>query len=279
MKIDIKKSLQAPFKFNTDHNWFVIYFIAAVFAFIGNFNFSFSANSGSNREILDSIVDAFSNPLGIAILIILFIVLLVFLIIRFICNCFTCGYVVKTMKLETENNEIVMPEWRSNMFHFFFTGLVWQIVLLTYGIMIMLLPLVIFLLGLIFADIGLNDFTNPDKWASGTFIAFGITALVILFLQIIIFSLLSPVIFARYAKENSFLAAFNLIAVIGIILFNLIDYLIAIVIAIIVSIASGIISIGLCCTCVGILFIPAVMFFIVPIIVQNMFAQIVKDSK
>lgn len=278
MKINITKSLKAPFIFKNEHNWVIIYLIATVFAFIGNFNFNFSFNTGSNNQSLEFIKDALSNPLGITIAIILLIILLVFLVIRFICNCFTCGYIIKTMKLEVENNEIIMPEWKSNMGHFFFTGLKWQIILITYGIMISLLPLMLLLLGLIFADISFNDFTNPEKWTSITFIAFGIAALIILLIQALIYALIVPVIYARFAKENRFLSAFNLVAISGNIIFNITDYIIAILISIALSIGSVVIIIGLCCTCVGILFIPTVIFFILPIIIQNMFAQILKDT-
>lgn len=271
MKIDIMRAIEAPFKQIERANAAEIFLIAfgitfasftinSISGFVGNIAGSIS-QIGMSEEMakLYTVIIAVSVGLVASVGIILLM-------------CFVNGYILETAKREVENNPIIMPMWQNNFKTFFMKGLKLFGIYLVYGLIIGIILAVP--LGII---LGALAYMPSSDGTSGTFGLMFIAASCLLGLFVIALSVCAPMMQVHYAVTNSFMEGFNIPVILEKIMGNLIDYIVAWLVMIGILILSIIPYFILCCTCIGMVFVPLIWQFILPIIFMNLIAQVYKE--
>ncbi|MEW5820612.1 MAG: DUF4013 domain-containing protein [Cyanobacteriota bacterium] len=273
MKLNLERSFTAPFTSMGESSLSTIYLIAGgitllAFVLIMLFQFGFQVILG----ILQ--VAAGDGTGAIVVGVLSIIVSLLLVVVNMACMALPYGYITETAKLEIYDRTSIMPSWEGNFARFFWNGLKVQLIMLVYGILIVLLCLIPILITVAIAILvnGQSSDIMGIVGGIGGIICFIIIATVILFYMFML-----PMIIVFFAAEGRMSAGFNVIGIWGKILTNIVEYLLAIVIVILLSIVAGIAGTVIVCTCIGILVIPLLWYFIFPIISLNMFAQLYKD--
>jgi hypothetical protein len=279
MAIDLKRSFVIPFKSTNSDELLTVYLIAfgitvltailqVAMQFASNFaGMSFGPYASENTAL----------PIAIGGMICVFS-LLMFLINIIIYSLLT-GYTIETIKLEIAGHEFVMPPWQNNFLKFFVKGLLFFFIIVIYVILLTAIAMIPVLIALaIYFSMGGSTSNTGQIFDNFIGPASVLITLAISGLFTLCFLLLYPFLMVNFAAKNSFLAAFNILKAINIIIKNFNDYIIAIMVSLLVIIAMFFVMIGLCCTCIGYIFVPLISQFIVPIIIMNMFAQIYRQQ-
>ena len=274
MSINFERSLKAPLNFRSEVNPILVYIIAAVFAFLANIDGAFNTNQQTGNFIAQNA----SSSEGTIILIILGILFLLLMIIKIFFSSFIHGYTLETVKCEVNDMDSVMPGWGGNWLRFLFKGIQWNIIWFVYFIILFSPAVVVFLLGLVISGTTFTDLSSSDDLIGATFGVFIIITFALLIVSSLIMGLLLPMVFVHFAATCSFFSAFDLLTILGKIFKNPLDYIVAILIAFLFCIAAIIPMIGLCCTLIGILLIPCLTCFVLPIMYMNLFAQAYKSA-
>lgn len=275
MKLNFERTFTAPFSTTGDTSISNIYLIGGALT-LGGFIILFIFQLFS--QIFITGLQAISNSgssTSIAIAVSLTVIISLLIMLVNICTLgLPLGYVVETVKLEIYDRSSIMPSWTGNYARFFWNGVKMQLIMLVYGlalILIILIPAIIF--GVI---MGISAGQNQDLAAIAGGIG-GVILITIIIILMLAYMFILPMILVHFAAEGRFFAAFNLFKVMSKIFSNFVDYIIAIVVVIGLGIMGSILYVILCVTCVGILAIPVVSYFLLPIIMLNLFAQIYKD--
>jgi hypothetical protein len=272
MKLDITKTMSAPFTTLGESSLTSIYLIAFAFSF-GAFlvqlasNISFQFIEVMGKGIGDS---AFSTGVIALAIIIALISFVAFIAVYAIPS----GYIIETAKLEVYNRSAIMPSWTGNYGRFFWNGLKAIGIYVIYTIImfaIIAIPTI-----LIAALGGFAGASGSDIAGAGMGLAV-ILYMIFFFLIMFGFMIFVPMAIVRFAAEGKFWSAFNILAILQKIFGNILDFSLAIIFIILLIIILTIVVIGLVCTCVGILLVPLVQSFIFPIMALNLFAQVYKD--
>jgi len=275
MKLNFERTFTAPFSTTGDTNISNIYLIGGALT-LGGFIILFIFQMFSQLFIggLQAIASSGSST-SIAIAVLLTVIISLLTMLVNICTLgLPLGYVVETIKLEIYDRSSIMPSWTGNYARFFWNGVKMQLIMLVYGValmLIILIPAIIF--GVI---MGISAGQSQDLTAIAGGIG-GIILITIIIILMLAYMFILPMILVHFAAEGRFFAAFNLFKIMSKIFSNFVDYIIAIVVVIGLGIMGSILYVILCVTCVGIFAIPLVSYFLLPIIMLNLFAQIYKD--
>jgi hypothetical protein len=273
MKLDIVRSYTAPFTTVGETSLLSIHFIAAMVSIA---IFAIQLIASGVIEIMDFLSEKFvDGGVGSALMIAMtIIVAILFLVLMFLSYALPAGYILETVKLEVYNRASVMPSWSGNIKRFFINGakLIAIFMIYTVGIWcVILIPGL--LLGV--ATGGFEQGSNDIVQAIG--LAFAIIYMIAVFVILVGFQVIFPMIVVHFAAEARFLAAFEIVTILKKIFSNFLYYILALILAFITLIIIPIISMLVCCTVVGALLFPLILLFIQPIIVMNLFAQVYKD--
>lgn len=268
-----KLSLTAIFRTYDESNLLSIYLTAwmiIVFKFIfvvaGGYGVSALESAFDNTMGLDATLEFYKNILIASLKIIITIMALLF-------NSLLLGFILETVRLEIKKVKFVMPLWEDNYIRFLFRGIVYMLILFFYS-----LPILIILgLSSLFTtgQIGLEHLNLNIDNLNLALIGSGCSLPLIIPLLIIYLAFL-PVVTTTFAEEDDFWGAFDLFEIFDKIKSNLAYYVAALIFAILLVVAFMCISVLISLTCLGLLFIPLMMEFILPIIILNMYAQIHK---
>lgn len=277
MRLNIERSFTAPFTSLGEGSLLNIYLIAGGITF-GVFVIQFILSTAPQLLIplFSFNYGSTPDPSIITLLISGFIIIfLVFITIICAIQALPLGYVLETAKLEVCDKSSIMPPWNGNLVKFFVNGLKLMAILFLYYFIILLAVAIPFLLTLSVAFLVKN--LNSDLSALIGIIGGFISFILAIFL-LLAFLITLPMICIRFIVEDRFWAAFNVITIWKKIISNFFEYIIALIVTLILFCSLTVIPLILCCTVIGILVIPLISNFIIPIIILNMFAQIYKGE-
>lgn len=275
MKINFEHCITAPVSFKKDKNAISVYLIAFGITLISFFIFI-------PMQIISQ-VSFFLIPEEVTnynFILILLSNIAYGLLLPFLLNIpvliFPAGYIVETIKRELNSEEYLMPLWKDKWKLFFINGIKTLSLLAVYFIVV-----VIFIYICINALNSITSITNflaPQMTSSINILcSIIITLSSILFITVILIS--SPFIIIHSVKHNSFRKGLNIIDICKKIYHNWKDYLVGLSLVIFLVITLIVKVLGLICSLVGILLIPLVSEFIIPIMIMNMFTQIYKTTE
>lgn len=275
MKLNFERTFTAPFSTTGDTSITNIYLIGGALTlggFIILFIFQiFSQIIIGGAQAIASSGSASTAAIAIALTI---VATLLTMFVNICALGLPLGYVVETVKLEIYDRASIMPSWAGNYGRFFWNGVKLQGIMLIYGlvlVLIIIIPAIIF--GLI---MGVSAGQNQDLTAIVGGVG-GIILITIMMVLMLAYMFVLPMILVHFAAEGRFFAAFNLFKIFGKIFSNIVDYIIAIIVLIGLGIMGSVLYMLLCVTCIGLLAVPVVSYFLLPIMMLNLFAQIYKD--
>lgn len=265
MKLDIVKAISAPFS-STEEKLSTIYLTAFGF-FAAMFVIPLISEIiiGLFMALLEVVLGkAITSIISIILLFICFLGMVVIFFIPF-------GYIIQTIQNEAQNQISVMPAWKGNIKKFAWKGFMAFLVYILFMFIYLVggsIPLV--LLAFLMKAAGnaseiLGNIIGVISFIYGT-----------LFLLYLFIAL--PMAIVAYGVENSFFKAFNIFKITWKILTHPLESILTIVILCALVFLIFIINIMLTCTIIGILLIPLINYFILMIIVLNMFTQIYKET-
>jgi hypothetical protein len=277
MKLNLERSFTAPFTSMGESSLLSTYLIAGGITLLAaliimGFQMIVQAITGVAQ------VSAGNDDVMVAVVGIISIVAsLLAVIINMTCMALPWGYVVETIKLEVYDRTSIMPSWSGNFGRFFWNGVKLQLVMLIYGILVALLCIIPILLVVAVAILVHGQGSSDITAIIGS--VGGIICFIIVGIIVLVYCVMMPMIFVTFAAEGRISAALNIFAIWGKIFSNILEYVLALIIVILLSIVIGIVgSIFACVTlCIGGLALPLLYYFIFPIIIFNMFAQLYKD--
>ncbi|MGD9580822.1 MAG: DUF4013 domain-containing protein [Vampirovibrionia bacterium] len=275
MKINFERTFTAPFTAGEDGNIKNIYLTAAGITLLG---FVLIGIMQGISQVVVTFAQAIagSNDVTSALIagILAIVVSLLSMGVSLVALALPFGYVTETVKLEVYDRKSIMPSWSGNYMRFFWNGVKFQLIMFIYSFILALIVIIPIILLVAILGVSLHDKQEMAAVAGGIG---GIVIMLIIMVLIFAYMFILPMILTHFAAEGRFLAAFNIFKIIGKILSNLVDYIIAIVVVIGLGIMASIVYMLLCITCVGLLAIPVFAYFLLPIIMLNLFAQIYKE--
>jgi hypothetical protein len=276
MTLDIKKCFVAPFEAFDREELKKNHLIAAliticsfVIMFLGNFLI---------MPVLLIIMSAGAVLVNFLVAIPLFLLLFVYVFgLVILMFCLPSGYLLETIKRQVDGEKFIMPPWEGNFKRFIKKGTLGICIIFVYTIaitvLIIILTVPIILIGLALKFSGVQF---SEELIGGLAVIF--TLIINFFLMVVslVFSFIFPMTFVHYAVKDRFLAGFEIITIFKKIKSSFIDYLAAYGMMILIAIASMFPLMVLNCTCIGMVFMPYLSVFLLPIIYFNLFAQTYK---
>lgn len=183
-------------------------------------------------------------------------------------SSFIIGYIVKTAKNEISSQIYIMPSWEGNFIDIFYKGISTIIITCVY---LSPLGIILWVEKLNRGNFIITDYLNifsenlldePYK--------------IVFLLYLIILFFIVPLAILCFVEKNNFFHGFNIPKIIVKLTSNTAYYIATYVFSLLFIIISIIISTLLTATCIGVLFIPLLLEFILPITILNMFAQAYK---
>ena len=275
MKLNLEKAFTAPFTSMGDTDLKKIYLVAGGISIGGFIVYIVVFFLAYFLIIASAIAASNSDAIGPVMCITMFIFFLICTLLPAILFALPAGYVIETIKLQVHGRTAIMPSWSGNYGRFFWNGIKMNIINFIYYIAAMLIGYIPIIILAIIAGIHPSSLTNEELAGvlGGVGMVISMIWIVIIFL---LYFILIPMILVSFAANGSFLAAFNIFHILKKILTNILDYIIAMAISMGIFMVFGIIYLLLSCTVIGILLVP-LLFFIVAIIIFNLFAQIYSD--
>lgn len=289
MDMDFKRAFLAPFRTDDKANLlhtaitlpiilFVVFvaqfFITMVIQifFVIDFIMIGVASSSHNEAVMIG---------GIIGAIFLFIILSIFFILMFFLGfaimSFILGYFTESASLELNGNDIVLPQLKGNIGHFFYKGLKLLLALLVYTIGAIIIDLIPILIVAILIIAGIQFFGEDSMFIQiSSFIGIVIVFL-IHFAIMLSLLLLTPLIIIHYSVTNTFSSALELGAMLKNFSYSIPEYLLVSALTIMLSFVLIIPYYILLLTCIGAFFIPF-LYISFGLIVINLFAQAYKRS-
>jgi hypothetical protein len=261
MSLNYRKSFTAPFKTSAPDGLVKIYLISIGFI------------------LVIWILHAIFTFMGFASSVFICLIHLAHLIIVVATQSVQTGYFLETIKMEIQNKPDVLPGWKGKYGYYFWHGTIIQVIILVYIIGLLCITIGSFFLMGFFFPVDLSNLpavSIKTDSTTMTILLFSLSGLFpVLYMLIILFLL--PFIIVRYAAEEKITASFQLIKLFFKILKHPLDYIIAGIITIVLSIIVFVISAILCLTVIGWV-VGAVVQFIFIVIAFNMFAQIYRQT-
>lgn len=263
-----KKSINAPLKAYRNNKllsiyvtaWLIILFKTIILG-LAIFSTQAIANTVEMNLPANEIIETNIDKLLLALKIITWFSYVVF-------SSLIVGYIIKTSKNELSNQKFIMPSWEGNFIDIFYKGISAIIITCIY---LSPLGIILWLETLNRGNFIITDYLNifsenlldePYK------IVFLLYALVMLFVI--------PLAILCFTEKNKVFHGFHLPKIIVKLTSNTAYYIATYVFSLLFIIISIIISILLSATCIGILAVPLLLEFILPIMIFNMFAQVYK---
>ncbi|MEW5819442.1 MAG: DUF4013 domain-containing protein [Cyanobacteriota bacterium] len=217
-----------------------------------NYNFS----SATIDQTIPLLVSAFKIFVSI-----IFIVFLSFLV----------GFIIETANMEIQKVSFNMPLWEDNFARFFTRGVFFIIIFIGYSIPVWLIIKA--------PDIIAHSTVDLLPYISNNIANFNFKFPVpILIITLLFYLFYMPVVSVIYAEEDSILAAFNIPKVVLRIYSCLPYFLASMVFTILYILIALLICVIISITCFGVLIIPLIIEFIIPIIILNLYSQAYKRS-
>lgn len=214
--------------------------------------------------------EVLTDPLGVLIYLSLVIVFVIGVLITLSSLALPWGYLAETIRLEVQSSDYLMPTWKGNLISFYKRGIMIQSILLVYLIATIFLPLIIIAssatLYAKLSGVAVEQINDPV----------GVLLLTVIALSMVIFFLIVPAAIVHYAAEGTFLSGFNLIKIARFIFSSLLEYILIYFFYLLMLVLFIIISVLLACTCIGVVLLPYIYYFLIPVTFFNMFAQIYK---
>ncbi|MGD9580821.1 MAG: DUF4013 domain-containing protein [Vampirovibrionia bacterium] len=268
MIFDPRKSILAPLKAYRNNKLLSIYITAWVLILfktlilgLAIFSTQAIANAVDMNLPSEQVLSTHINTMILALKIVTWVSYIFF-------SSFVFGYILKTAKNEMSNPLYTMPSWEGNYADIFYKGL--NAIIIT-AIYLSPLGLILWLETVNRGSFILANYLNifsenildePYK--------------IIFILYVLSMLLIIPSAIISFTEKNNILYAFHLPKIILKLTSNGAYYIAAYVFSLLLIILTVVLSTIISTTCLGILFIPLLIEFIVPIIIFNMLTQAYK---